>query len=174
MTNFSSHPEIETRPIHVVILSINYPGQEPSNIEKTTNWLKENIAAQNMVLLGNEVIPDDQNTLIQAIRQATKLTPSADLMFVVGEQSFARNDLWLKVTDELLEKKIPGFAERLRLLAFDKDDPSEAMYIQATAGKYRRMLIFAMPQDFSIIQLAFHSLILPSIKPHVFELRNKS
>ena len=171
--NSSEVMNTSEQPVRCVILTITYSGQVDQKVVDTIDWLKSNLAEQGMVLCGNATIQDDQNTIIQAIRQATKLAPSADLMLICGEQSFAKNDLWLKITDELLEKKIPGFAERLRLLAFDKNVPSDAMYIQATAGKYRKMIVFAMPLELSVVKLAFQSLITPSIEPHVFELRSK-
>jgi len=108
------------------------------------------------------IVPDAPTPLTDAIDSGVHL---ADALLMTGGTGISTRDLTVDVVEDLLEKPLPGFGELFRMLSFH-DIGAAAILSRATAGLYRRPLLFCIPGSTNAVQLAMEELILPEL-PHL-------
>lgn len=87
-----------------------------------------------------------------------------------GGTGITRRDVTCEALEPLLEKRLPGFGELLRMLSFQAVGPA-AMLSRATAGVCRDSLIFALPGAPNAVALALDRLIIPELAHLAWEVR---
>ena len=62
-----------------------------------------------------------------------------------------------------LDRRLDGFGDLLRSLLYQQQG-SRAMLAQGVAGSIKRKMVFCLPGDLDIIELAMSKLILPELE----------
>jgi molybdopterin adenylyltransferase len=109
----------------------------------------------------------DEPEQIVALVQACE-AEGCKVVITSGGTGIARRDSTFEALDSLLEKRLPGFGEIFRMLSY-QDIGAAAMLSRATAGTYRKTLLFALPGSPAAVELALEKLILPELRHLIWE-----
>ncbi|MDI9619705.1 MAG: MogA/MoaB family molybdenum cofactor biosynthesis protein [Candidatus Nezhaarchaeota archaeon] len=127
------------------------------------------VTAEGYEFKGRSIVPNDPDTIRgEIVKVVEALKP--DVIVTTGGTGLGAKDLTIEVVEGLLEKRIPGFGELLRLLSYNEIG-SAAMLTRATAGTHRGTVIFSIPGSPHAVELALKKLIIPEAKHIVAHLR---
>jgi molybdopterin adenylyltransferase len=121
-------------------------------------------------LAGYHVIKDDPAQIRSVIEEAAA-HDAVQAILVNGGTGISKRDSTFEAVDGMLEKRLVGFGEIFRYLTY-KDIGSSAIMTRATAGIFRRRIIFSTPGSEGAVRLAMESLILPELG-HIVQQLNK-
>jgi molybdenum cofactor biosynthesis protein B len=122
--------------------------------------IQSQLLAAGHLIADYRILPDVPD-VIQAHLQ-TIAESSAQAVILTGGTGIAPRDTTYDALTTLLEKELPGFGELFRALSY-AEVGSRAIASRATAGIYRRMVIFSLPGSRSAVALALSKLILPEL-----------
>jgi len=138
---------------------------EEENSEKIKNMAE----IESYTFKGRSIVPNDPLAIKQEIeRVINDVRP--DVIITTGGTGLSDKDVTIETVEGLFEKKIPGFGELLRLLSYSEIG-SAAMLTRATAGVYKRTVIFSVPGSPHAVELALRKLILPEARHIVAHVR---
>ena len=151
--------EVERGPVPVAIVTVSDSRTE----ETDTNgiWLRQAIAAAGHHVEGYSLIRDEPGQVEDALR-VMAFSPARVIVFN-GGTGIAPRDTTYDVLVRHLEKQIPGFGELFRMLSWEQVGAA-AMLSRATAGVYRRRIVFSVPGSPAAVKLAWEKLIEPELK----------
>lgn len=112
------------------------------------------------------LIPDDKKQILESVETAIK--KSSNAIIFIGGTGISPTDITTDTLEEIFERKIHGFGEIFRYISYNEIGPA-AMLSRATAGIYKKAVIFALPGSPNAVSLALKKLILPEIK-HILYL----
>ena len=117
-------------------------------------------------LKSRSIIPDEKEDLIDAIENM--VCEDIDVILTNGGTGLASRDITVETVESLFEKKIDGFGELFRAQSFEEIG-SAALLSRATAGVYKKTLIFSMPGSPNAVKTALSIIIdeLPHFVHHV-------
>lgn len=117
-------------------------------------------------LKSRSLIPDEKEDLINAID--TMVEDGIDVILTNGGTGLAKRDITVETVESLFEKKIDGFGELFRAKSFEEIG-SAALLSRATAGVYKKTIIFSMPGSPNAVKTALGLIIdeLPHFVHHV-------
>lgn len=152
-------------PIRVAIITISDTRDEET--DKNGPYLKAQLAEANHQLTSYGIVKDDP----QAVRQRVEQIAASDCQVILlnGGTGISARDNTFDTLSALIEKPLPGFGELFRMLSFDQVG-SVAMLSRATAGVFRKTLIFSTPGSSKAVELAWEKLISPQLGHLVWEL----
>jgi molybdenum cofactor biosynthesis protein B len=115
---------------------------------------------------GRILIPDEKDALINAIEDM--ISNNTDVILTTGGTGLDTRDITVETVEALFEKKLDGFGEIFRMKSFEEIG-SAALLSRATAGIYKRSLIFSMPGSPNAVKTALEIIIdeLPHFVHHV-------
>lgn len=151
--------DAERGPVPVAVVTVSDSRTE----ETDTNgaWLREAIAAAGHEVAGYRVVRDEPDEVEDALR-VVAFGPARVAIFN-GGTGIAPRDTTFDVLSGRLEKPIPGFGELFRMLSWEQVGAA-AMLSRATAGIYRRTVVFSLPGSPAAVRLAWDRLIEPELK----------
>lgn len=114
------------------------------------------------------LIPDEKEELIKTIDK--QIFEGVDVILTTGGTGLDTRDITVETVESLFEKKIDGFGELFRVKSFEEIG-SGALLSRATAGIYKKTLIFSMPGSPNAVKTAL-SLIIDEL-PHFVHHVNK-
>ena len=94
------------------------------------------------------IIPDDREALIKTIKE----------ILTTGGTGLDSRDITVETVEELFDKKIEGFGEIFRHQSF-LEIGSGALISRATAGVYKKTVIFSMPGSPNAVKTASNIII---------------
>lgn len=103
------------------------------------DFLKQNLS--NMQLEYYTIIPDDKEMLKKELIELSD--KNIDLIVTNGSTGIAPRDIAPDVTEKLIEKRLWGFEEAMRLKSFDKTQT--AIVSRACVGTLKNSLIINLP-----------------------------
>lgn len=117
-------------------------------------------------LKSRTIIPDEKEDLITAIENM--ICADIDVILTNGGTGLASRDITVETVESLFNKKIDGFGELFRAKSFEEIG-SAALLSRATAGVYKKTLIFSMPGSPNAVKTALSIIIdeLPHFVHHV-------
>ena len=129
------------------------------------NFVAEEIEAR-YTLKSRELIPDESEDLINAID--AMVSDDIDVILTNGGTGLDTRDITVETVESLFEKKIDGFGELFRSKSFEEIG-SAALLSRATAGIYKKTIIFSMPGSPNAVKTALSLIIdeLPHFVHHV-------
>ncbi len=133
-------------------------------IEKRMTELGHKVAAY-------RIIKDEPDQVAAALDEMVAL-PDVRIVLFNGGTGISPRDTTFDVISRMLEKTLPGFGELFRMLSWDEVGAA-AMLSRATAGVYRKTLVFSMPGSPNAVQVALEKLILPEINHLAWEVVRK-
>ncbi len=102
------------------------------------------------------IIPDDREPLFKTIKEmVVKIT---SISSSTGGTGLDSRDITVETVEELFDKKIEGFGEIFRHQSF-LEIGSGALISRATAGVYKKTVIFSMPGSPNAVKTASNIII---------------
>ena len=92
-------------------------------------------------LASRKLIPDDENDLTQAIEE---MLEDVDFIITTGGTGLNERDITVETVEKLFDKKMEGFGELYRQESY-KEIGLSSILSRATAGVYKKALIFSLP-----------------------------
>ena len=108
-----------------------------------------------------EILPDEPARVSAHLRE---IAGRRDVQTVIlnGGTGIALRDTTYEAVVSVLDKRIDGFGELLRMLSYD-DIGSAAMLSRAVAGTLGTTSVFALPGSTAACELAMDRLVLPEL-----------
>lgn len=91
---------------------------------------------------GYTIIPDEKDILKNTIEEM--IDSGIELIITTGGTGLESRDITIETIEPLFEKEIKGFGEIFRAISYEELGAG-SLLSRATAGIYRKTLIFAMP-----------------------------
>lgn len=117
-------------------------------------------------LESKSLIPDEKDELIEEIENM--ISKNIDVILTTGGTGLDSRDITVETVESLFDKKIEGFGEMFRSKSFEEVG-SAALLSRATAGIYKKTIIFSMPGSPNAVKTAISLIIdeLPHFVHHV-------
>ena len=112
------------------------------------------------------LIPDEKDELINAIENM--ILDETDVILTTGGTGLDSRDITVETVESLFEKRIEGFGELFRAKSYEEIGAA-ALLSRATAGIYKKTVIFSMPGSPNAVKTALGLIIdeLPHLVHHV-------
>lgn len=114
------------------------------------------------------IIPDEKDSLVKSIEEA--IENDSDVILTTGGTGLDERDITVETVESLFDKKLHGFGEIFRLKSYEEIGAS-AILSRATAGVYKKKLIFSMPGSPNAVKTAM-DIIIDEL-PHLVHHANK-
>ena len=117
-------------------------------------------------LKARSIIPDEKEELLDAIEDM--VSKGVDVILTTGGTGLDVRDITVETVESLFEKRIEGFGELFRAKSYEEIG-SAALLSRATAGIYKKTIIFSMPGSPNAVKTALGLIIdeLPHFVHHV-------
>lgn len=117
-------------------------------------------------LKSRKLIPDEKDDLINAIEEM--ISDGIDVILTTGGTGLDTRDITVETVEDLFEKTLDGFGEIFRAKSYEEIGAA-SLLSRATAGIYKKTVIFSMPGSPNAVKTAFSIIIdeLPHIVHHV-------
>ena len=102
------------------------------------------------------IIADEKKALIESIENM--IDDKIDVILTTGGTGLDSRDITVETVEELFDKKIEGFGEIFRHQSF-LEIGSGALISRATAGVYKKTVIFSMPGSPNAVKTASNIII---------------
>ena len=129
------------------------------------------VEAEGHLFKGKSIVPNDASAIKQEIKRVVE-DAGPDVIITTGGTGLSSRDVTIEAVEELFEKRIPGFGELLRFLSYSEIG-SAAMLTRATAGVYKKTVIFSIPGSPHAVELSLRKLILPEARHIVAHVRGQ-
>ena len=139
--------------------------RKSEKLDLSGKYIAEEIEAR-YTLKSRKLIPDEKEDLINAIDDM--VSEDIDVIMTNGGTGLDVRDITVETVESLFEKKIDGFGELFRAKSFEEIG-SAALLSRATAGIYKKTIIFSMPGSPNAVKTALGLIIdeLPHFVHHV-------
>ena len=142
--------------VNVAVLSI-------ADASARGNVAVENIVADRLTEAGHQIAAfeavRDSETAIRSQLVGWIADPDVDVVVVIGESEATPSAM-----KPLVDQALPGFADLLRMLAYQEIGAS-AMLSAAEAARCGTTFVFVLPANVNAVKAAMEKLILPQLDP---------
>lgn len=117
-------------------------------------------------LKSRSLIPDEKDALLNAIEDM--VNDNVDVILTTGGTGLDSRDITVETVESLFEKRLDGFGELFRAKSYEEIGAA-ALLSRATAGIYKKSIIFSMPGSPNAVKTALGLIIeeLPHFVHHV-------
>jgi molybdenum cofactor biosynthesis protein B len=151
----------------VRVLTVTISDLRKRHADETGKRLAQELALAGFTVVRHAVLADEPGYIRELVR-STATQNEADAIILSGGTGITPRDQTFEALDELFEKRILGFGEAFRRLAFDALGP-RAMYFRASAGVYNQCPVYSLPGNAQAVVLAVRQLIAPTLA-HAVEM----
>lgn len=139
--------------------------RKSEKLDLSGKYIAEEIESR-YTLKSRKLIPDEKEDLVNAIDAMAD--DDIDVILTNGGTGLDTRDITVETVESLFEKKIDGFGELFRAKSFEEIG-SAALLSRATAGIYKKTIIFSMPGSPNAVKTAMSLIIdeLPHFVHHV-------
>lgn len=150
--------------IRAAILTLSDTGAAGGREDESGRLIHELIAGIGAVVEQYEILPDEQELIIGALKRLSD-SGVIDLIITTGGTGVSPRDVTPEATRAVLERELPGMAEAMRAESLKKTP--RAMISRAVAGIRKRTLIVNLPGSPKAVRENL-SVLLP-VLPHAIE-----
>lgn len=138
--------------------------RKSEKLDLSGKYMAEEIEAR-YTLKSKMLIPDEKDQLTESIE--AMVNDDIDVILTTGGTGLDARDITVETVESLFDKKLDGFGEIFRLKSYEEIGAS-ALLSRATAGVYKKSLIFSMPGSPNAVKTALGIIIdeLPHIVHH--------
>ena len=129
--------------------------RKSEKLDLSGKYMAEEISKRYTVK-SRKIIPDEREELINAIDEM--ISEGNDVILTTGGTGLDTRDITVETVEELFEKKLDGFGEIFRAKSYDEIGAA-ALLSRATAGVYKKSVIFSMPGSPNAVKTAFSIII---------------
>lgn len=134
-------------------------------------YIEQRMTELGHVVAAYRLIKDEPDQVAAALDELAAL-PDVRIILFNGGTGISPRDTTYDVISRLLEKTLPGFGELFRMVSY-QEVGAAAMLSRATAGVYKRTLVFSMPGSPNAVEVALEKLILPELNHLAWEVVRK-
>lgn len=160
------HKKGSSSDISCTIITLSDSRKEKAD-DPSGNYMA-NLIEEKYSLNSRFIIPDEKENLLKAIDEA--IENDSDVILTTGGTGLDKRDITVETVESLFEKHLPGFGEIFRLKSYEEIGVS-AILSRATAGVYKKTLIFSMPGSPNAVKTAM-DIIIDEL-PHLVHHANK-
>lgn len=156
-------------PVAVAIVTVSDTRTPETDVNR--QFIERRMTELGHTVAAYRLIKDEPDQVAAALDELAAL-PDVRIILFNGGTGISPRDTTFDVISRMLEKTLPGFGEIFRMLSYDEVGAA-AMLSRATAGVYRKTLVFSMPGSPNAVQVALEKLILPEINHLAWEVVRK-
>ncbi len=156
-------------PVTIAIVTVS--DSRTPDTDTNRRYIEQRMSELGHVVAAYRLIRDEPEQVAAALDELTAL-PEVRLVIFNGGTGISPRDTTYDVISRILEKPLPGFGELFRMLSY-QEVGAAAMLSRATAGVYRKTLVFSTPGSPNAVQVALEKLILPEINHLAWEVVRK-
>ncbi|MEM1537305.1 MAG: MogA/MoaB family molybdenum cofactor biosynthesis protein [Candidatus Nezhaarchaeales archaeon] len=139
--------------------------------DKTGELAKYLIEKEGFLVLSKMLAPNSKEAIREMLEKLiSEVKP--DIIIVTGGTGISPRDVTVDVVESLIEKKMEGFGELMRLISY-QEIGSAAMLTRSTAGIRGETAIFSLPGSPQAVEVALKKLILPEARHIVYQLKTR-
>lgn len=128
--------------IRTAILTISTRGARGEQQDTSGEAIKELIQQIDGEVVDYQIIPDDRKQIVSELRRLVH-EMNAELILTTGGTGLSPNDVTPEATLEVIERRLPGFEEAMRMAGFQKTP--YALLSRAVVGAVATTLIINLP-----------------------------
>ncbi len=128
--------------IKTAILTISTRGSQGKQEDTSGEVIKELVKQIAADVVDYKIIPDDKDEIIRQLRRMVEEV-KADLVLTTGGTGLSPNDVTPEATLEVIERRVPGFEEVMRMTGFQSTP--HALLSRAVVGTLKCSLIINLP-----------------------------
>ena len=157
------HKKKSSKNVNCGIITLSDSRTEISE-DKSGNYISE-LIENKYNLVYRSLIRDEEDGLIKSIEEA--IAKNTNVIFTNGGTGLDKRDITVETVESLFEKKLDGFGEIFRMKSYEEIGAS-AILSRATAGVYKKTLIFSMPGSPNAVKTAMNIIIdeIPHLVHH--------
>jgi len=158
------HKKISSDDITCGIITLS-DSRKSEKLDLSGKIISEEIESR-YTLKAKSLIPDEKDELTDTINKM--INEGIDVILTTGGTGLDARDITVETVESLFEKKIDGFGELFRFKSYEEIGAG-ALLSRATAGVYKKTLIFSMPGSPNAVKTALSLIIdeLPHFVHHV-------
>jgi molybdenum cofactor biosynthesis protein B len=158
------HQKESSKDISCGIITLS-DSRKSKKADLSGKYISEEIESR-YTLKSRSLIPDEKEDLIEAIENM--VSQDIDVILTTGGTGLDIRDITVETVESLFDKKIEGFGELFRAKSYEEIG-SAALLSRATAGVYKKTIIFSMPGSPNAVKTALALIIdeLPHFVHHV-------
>ena len=161
------HREASPERVRVAVLTIS--DTRTPETDTGGNAIVELMLGAGHEISRREIVEDDAPR-IEVVLQEFLADASVDAVITTGGTGISARDTTYEVVSRLIDKKLDGFGELLRVLSYEEIGAA-AILSRAVAGASGSKFVACLPGSTNAVRLAMEKLLVPEIPHVVFELR---
>ena len=160
----TQHQKESSKDIACGIITLS-DSRKSKKADLSGQYMAEEIEAR-YTLKSREIIPDEKEDLLKTIEKM--IDDEVDVILTTGGTGLDSRDITVETVESLFEKRLEGFGEIFRAKSYEEIGAA-ALLSRATAGIYKKTVIFSMPGSPNAVKTAFSIIIdeLPHFVHHV-------
>jgi molybdenum cofactor biosynthesis protein B len=156
-------------PVTVAIVTVSDTRTPETDVNR--QFIERRMRESGHIVAAYRLIKDEPEQVAAMLDELAAL-PEVRLILFNGGTGISPRDTTFDVVSRMIEKPLPGFGELFRMLSY-QEVGAAAMLSRATAGVYRKTLVFSMPGSPNAVEVALDKLILPEINHLAWEIVRK-
>ena len=130
------------RELSIAIITVSDKGYRGEREDRSGKYIKEYFEEKGWKIADYTIVPDEQDIIRDKMKKICD-TGAANLVLTTGGTCFSSRDVTPEATEAVVEKKVPGFSEIIRLEG-QKKTP-RAILSRGVSGIRKSTLIINLP-----------------------------
>jgi molybdenum cofactor synthesis domain-containing protein len=128
--------------LRVAIITVSDKGHRGEREDRSGKYLMQYFKEKGWEIADYEIVPDEKDMISKKLKDISD-NKKADLILTTGGTGFSPRDVTPEATDGIIEKKVPGFSEIIRI-GGQKKTP-RAILSRGVSGIRKKTLIINLP-----------------------------
>ena len=130
------------KPLRVAIITVSDKGHRGEREDRSGKYVMQYFKEKGWEIADYEIVPDEKDMISKKLKSISD-NEKADLILTTGGTGFSPRDVTPEATDGVIEKKVPGFSEIIRI-GGQKKTP-RAILSRGVSGIRKKTLIINLP-----------------------------
>ena len=128
--------------LKVAIITVSDKGYREEREDRSGKYIMQYFKEKGWEIADYEIVPDEKDKIKEKLKDISD-KEKANLILTTGGTGFSPRDVTPEATDEVIEKRVPGFSEIIRIEG-QKKTP-RAILSRGVSGIRKKTLIINLP-----------------------------